>query len=157
MWNSLSRGSPASGDSWKMDAGTFMFCHSNWCVIEVAHQPLVRDPCMHRGTCVTHVPWCIQGLLSRGKNIPSIPGARATRNFTYLVRGPWTHCLHCWGKICYWYTPLTMNRWNRATIFSLPLAWESLRTNRWVASDLRRHGATTSNCCIIRKQFKNLN
>ena len=29
MWNSLSRGSPASGDSWKMDTGTSMFCHNN--------------------------------------------------------------------------------------------------------------------------------
>ena len=38
MWNSLLRGSPASGDSWKMDTGTSMFCHNNWCVIKIAHQ-----------------------------------------------------------------------------------------------------------------------
>ena len=26
-----------------------------------------------------------------GENVPGIPGACATRNFTYLVRGPWRH------------------------------------------------------------------
>ena len=53
-------------------------------------KPLVNDPGMHRGTCVTHVPWCMSGSLFRGGgvNIPGIPGACATRNFTYLARGP---------------------------------------------------------------------
>ena len=51
---------------------------------------LVSDPGMHHGTCVTHVPWCISGSLTRGggENVPGIPGACATRNFAYLVRGP---------------------------------------------------------------------
>ena len=54
-------------------------------------KPLVSDPSMHHGTCVTHVPWCMSGSLFRGggENVPGIPGACATRNFTYLVRGPW--------------------------------------------------------------------
>ena len=54
-------------------------------------KPLVSDPGMHHGTCVTHVPWCMSGSLTRGggENVPGIPGACATRNFTYLVRGPW--------------------------------------------------------------------
>ena len=53
-------------------------------------KPLVSDPGMHHGTCVTHVTWCMSGSLTRvgGENIPGIPGACATRNFTYLVRGP---------------------------------------------------------------------
>ena len=38
MWNSISRGSPASGDSWKMDTVASMFCHNNWCAIKIAHQ-----------------------------------------------------------------------------------------------------------------------
>ena len=29
-------------------------------------QPLVNDPDMHQGTCVTHVPWCMSGSLTRG-------------------------------------------------------------------------------------------
>ena len=58
--------------------------------------PRVSNPDMHHGTCVTHVPWCIPGLLTSGfiwgrwqENISNIPSARATRKFSYLVRGPW--------------------------------------------------------------------
>ena len=63
--------------------------------------PRVSDPDMHHGTCVMHVPWCMPRSLTIGviwsrwrENVPSIPGALATRNFTYLVRGPklaWHH------------------------------------------------------------------
>ena len=28
--------------------------------------PMVSDPDMHRGTCVTHVPWCMTGSLTSG-------------------------------------------------------------------------------------------
>ena len=54
-------------------------------------KPLVNDPGMHHGTCVTHVPWCMSGSLTGGggENVPGIPGACANRNFTYLTRGPW--------------------------------------------------------------------
>ena len=57
-------------------------------------KPLVSDPGIHHGTCVTHVPWCMSGSLNRsgGGKVPGIPGACATRNFTYLARGP---CI--WG------------------------------------------------------------
>ena len=53
-------------------------------------KPLVSDPGMHHGTCVTHVPWCMSGPLTHGggENVPGIPGAWANRNFTYLARGP---------------------------------------------------------------------
>ena len=46
---------------------------------------------MHHGTCVTHVPWWMSGSLTPGgrENVPGIPGACATRNFTYLARDPW--------------------------------------------------------------------
>ena len=55
------------------------------------NKPLVSDPGMHHGICVTHMPWCMLGWLTHGvgENIPGIPGACATRSFTYLVRGPW--------------------------------------------------------------------
>ena len=29
-------------------------------------KPLVNDPGMHHGTCVTHVSWCMSGSLTRG-------------------------------------------------------------------------------------------
>ena len=43
--------------------------------------PRVRDPDMHHGTCVTHVPWCMPGSLTsgflwnrrRGKTFPAFP------------------------------------------------------------------------------------
>ena len=43
-------------------------------------KPLVSDPNMHHGTCVTHVPWCMSGSLTRGRgeNVPGIPGACAS-------------------------------------------------------------------------------
>ena len=54
-------------------------------------KPLISDTGMHHGACVTHMPWCMSGSLTRGggKNVPGIPGACATRNFTYLARGQW--------------------------------------------------------------------
>ena len=56
---------------------------------------LVSDPGMHHGTCVTHVPWCMSGSLTRsgGENVPGIPGvcAPAIGNRTYLVRGLWNY------------------------------------------------------------------
>ena len=63
-------------------------------------KPLVNDLGMHHGTCVMHVPLCMSGSLTRsgGEKVPGIPGACATRNFTYLARGPWTTC---------YYTPRT--------------------------------------------------
>ena len=35
-------------------------------------KPLVCDPGMHHGTCVTHVPWCMSGSLTLGdgENVP---------------------------------------------------------------------------------------
>ena len=44
-------------------------------------KPLVSDPGMHHGTCVTHVPWCMPGSPTRGdrENVPGIPGACASR------------------------------------------------------------------------------
>ena len=54
-------------------------------------KPLVNDPGMHHGTCVTHVPCCMSRSLTRGggEKVPGIPGACLIHKFTYLVRGPW--------------------------------------------------------------------
>ena len=51
-------------------------------------KPLVSDPGMHHSTCVTHVPWCMSLTRGGGENVPGIPGACATHNFTYMARGP---------------------------------------------------------------------
>ena len=58
--------------------------------------PLANNPDIHQGTWATHVPWCIPGSVTSGflwnrwrEKVPSIPGACATLNFTYLIRVPW--------------------------------------------------------------------
>ena len=55
----------------------------------IDRKPLVSHPGMHHGTYVTHVLWCMLGSCTRGgvENVPAIPGAYATHNFTYLERG----------------------------------------------------------------------
>ena len=42
-------------------------------------KPLVIDPGMHHGTCVTHVPWCISGSLTQH--------SRRMRNTQFYVSG----------------------------------------------------------------------
>ena len=62
-------------------------------------KPLVGDPGMHHGTCVTHVPWCMSGSLTcgDGENVPGIPGACAPATLRIwqeahdaLTHLPWT-------------------------------------------------------------------
>ena len=55
------------------------------------------DPSMHHGTCITHVPWCMSGSLTRGgeEDVTDNPCACATRNLAYLVRGPWAQRRPC--------------------------------------------------------------
>ena len=72
-------------------------------------KPLVSDPDMHHGTCVT--PWCMSGSLTRGgrQNVPIMQGSCTTSNFAYLERGPlvgeqemtgrllsWLQAIGCW-------------------------------------------------------------
>ena len=47
-------------------------------------KPLASDPDMHHDTCVTHVPWCMSGSLTRGggENVPGIPGSCTTTTTT---------------------------------------------------------------------------
>ena len=53
-----------------------------------SRKPLVSDTGMHHGTCVTHTPWCMAGLLTSGGR-QNVPGACAARNCTCLARDPW--------------------------------------------------------------------
>ena len=73
-------------------------CREHFPRHRLQRKPRVSDPGMHYGTCVTHVPWCMSGSLARSGrgNVSGIPRACATRNFTYLVRGPysWPRRMH---------------------------------------------------------------
>ena len=88
---------------------------------------LVSDPGMHHGKCVTHVPWCMSGSLTcgDGENVPGIPGACATRDFAYLVRGPW----------CKWFTSHYQNQnWLSSHLFTSPGLQELTMNNMSVRS-----------------------
>ena len=65
--------------------------------------PPVSDPDMHHGTCVTHMPWCMLGLVNGGGE--NIPCAWETRIFTYLVKGPLQACVkyHDIVHLAFWY------------------------------------------------------
>ena len=64
-------------------------CRERFSRHRLQRNPLINDPGIHHGT------WCMSGSLTRsgGENVPGIPGAYATRNFTYLARDPlrWRH------------------------------------------------------------------
>ena len=55
-------------------------------------KPLVNDPGMHHGMCVTHVSWWSL-TYGGGENVPGFPGEYATRKFPYLVRSRCTYVL----------------------------------------------------------------
>ena len=80
-------------------------CRERFPCHRLQRKPLVSDPGMHHGMCVTHVLWCMSGSLNRGggENVPDIPGASATHNFTYLARGPCQPC-KCYGCTWDWYS-----------------------------------------------------
>ena len=50
-------------------------------------KPLVSDPGMHHGTCVTHVPWCMSGSLTRGGRGKRSQHYRRMRNPQFNVSG----------------------------------------------------------------------
>ena len=83
-------------------------CRERFLCHRLQRKPLVSDPGMHHGTCVTHVSWCMSGSLTRGdgENVPGIPGACANRIFKYLARGP------CW-KFNYCFDISMYSNWNK--------------------------------------------
>ena len=67
--------------------------------------PLVSDPDMHHGTCLTHVPWCMPGLRTSGFLWNRWRGKRSRhfrrmRNPQFWVSGkrPMGFYLVCWLK-----------------------------------------------------------
>ena len=100
-------------------------------------KPLVSDPGMHHGTCVTHVPWCMSGSLTcgDGENVPGIPGACAPA------------ILRIWQE-AHWPVPsydmMTSSNGNKFPVIGL-LWWESTG-HRWIPL------TKTSNaelCCFL--------
>ena len=65
-------------------------CRESFPRQRLPRKPPVSNYGMYHGTCVTHVPSCMSGLVTRGgrENVPGISGACATSDLKYLVRGP---------------------------------------------------------------------
>ena len=72
-------------------------------------EPLVSDPGMHHGTCLTHLPWCMSGSLTcgDGENVPGIPGACAPAilRIRYEAHAGMAIVIHCtvwigWCLMC---------------------------------------------------------
>ena len=84
-------------------------------------KPLVSDPGMHHGTCVTQVPRCMSGSLTRsgGENVPG-----ATRNFTYLTGGPLFWIGRCYGLL--WTLHCPNGRYCDVTMIN-PLLFHGIR------------------------------
>ena len=72
-------------------------------------KPLVSDAGMHHGTCVTHVPWCLSGSLTRGggENVPGIPGACAPAILRIWQEAHWNQqragyvTFACWSHVTF--------------------------------------------------------
>ena len=94
-------------------------------------KPVVSDPGMHHGTCVTHVPWCMSGSLTRGgeENVPGIPGACTTRNFSYLVRGPWVLMYKGVSLVFQVQHPSVMDYWEGLHILTTVFFWLTICLN----------------------------
>ena len=80
---------------------------------------LVSDPVMHHGTCVTHVPWCMSGSLTRcGEEIvPGIPDACAPAILRIWQEA---HCLslgYIIDHISKMYILALWQSWNNMIIF----------------------------------------
>ena len=85
-------------------------------------KPLVCDPGMHHGTCVTHMPWCMSGSRWRVKRSRHSRRMR-TRNFPYLARGPCRSSRRQWRK-----TVMTSHRWLNAFALEIPEIYTNLST-----------------------------
>ena len=117
-----------------------------------------RDACRDRWPAVSFE-------VGGGENVPSIPGACATRNFVYLVRGllwvkcvvhvllvpllcnddviKWKHFPRYWSFVRGIHRPPVNSphkgQWRGALLFSMICVWINGWVNNREAGDLRRH------------------
>ena len=106
-------------------------------------KPVVSDPGMHHGTCITHVPGYMPELLTRGggENIPGIPGTCTARNFTYLVgpRRNYVEIAHI--GLCF---RCTSTDTSISLLHYIVAEWASLSTNQLFVQQLLRANNKTS-------------
>ena len=82
-------------------------------------KPLFSDPGMHHGTCVTHVPWCMSGSLTRGdgENVPCIPGTCAP-----AILRIWQEAHGTFVDACNLFTRILHNK-TQQSVISIHMSW----------------------------------
>ena len=87
----------------------------------IYRRPLISDPSMHHGTCVTHMPCFMSGSITRGgrENVPGSPGACETYNITYVSgqRPIETSAVHC--RLCCLFQVKSISFTHQLTMFHL--------------------------------------
>ena len=84
----------------------------------IKRKPIVSDPGMHHGTCVTHLPWCTSGSLFRGggKTFPVFP-AHAQPTILRIWQEARELSRHDTGLVLLQYSHSALARLNRS-VFS---------------------------------------
>ena len=115
---------------------------------------------MHHGTCVTRVPWCMSGSLTRDGGGKRSRHSRRMPNPQFYVFGKrpmvwrqtnddsvikWKHFPRYWSLVWgihrWQVNSPHKGQWRRALMFSLICAWMNGSVNNREAGDLRRHRA----------------
>ena len=85
--NSLPRPMGLLPDTWNCGMRMRWECRERFPHHQLKRKPLVSNPGMHHGTCVTHVPWCMSGSLTRGGRGKRSRHSRRMRNPQFYVSG----------------------------------------------------------------------
>ena len=83
-------------DTWNCGLRMRRECRERFPRHQLQRKPLVSNPGMHHGTCVTHVPWCMSGSLTCGGRGKRSRHSRRMRNPQFYVSGKrpiWTSLL----------------------------------------------------------------
>ena len=92
-------------------------------------KPIVSDPGMHHGTCVTHVPWCMSGSLTCGDG-ENVPGAYAPAILRIWQEA---HCMNkCWLSNRWREAPDDITPWSILMLTNCQLNPEILLLLKWV-------------------------
>ena len=74
-------------DTWNCGLRMRRECRERFPLHQLQRKPLVSNPGMHHGTCVTHVPWCMSGSLTCGCRGKRSRHSRRMRNPQFYVSG----------------------------------------------------------------------
>ena len=118
-------------------------------------KPLVSDPGMHHGTCVTHVPLRMSGSLTcgGGENVAGIPGACAT-TILHICQGQFESSISRLGELCLILWPQSFPSIRYGILYSLYVSCQ-LRYCYWTIKNMLNRLIVMHTTPIIRPFFSN--